>query len=111
MPRNALSDNGLPPGVFSQVVIPVKFGARHNMLLFHADDLAQPFLTHNPDLLEMVAPQLEAELSQQLAQKSLQRRSIPVRFRRQKFQGDAPSKFGVFRLIHHTHASAADSAQ
>ena len=27
MPRSALSDSGVPPGVFSQVVIPVKFGA------------------------------------------------------------------------------------
>jgi AraC-like DNA-binding protein len=50
---------------------PVKFGARHNMLLFRAEDLAQPFLTHNPDLLEMVAPQLEAELTRQLAQSPL----------------------------------------
>ena len=49
----------------------VKFGARHNMLLFRREDLAQPFLTHNPDLLEMVAPQLEAELRQQIADKSL----------------------------------------
>ncbi len=50
----------------------VKFNARHNMLLFRAEDLAKPFLTHNQDLLEMVAPQLEAELTQQLANKSLQ---------------------------------------
>jgi AraC-like DNA-binding protein len=50
---------------------PVEFGASHNTLLFSKDDLAQPFLTHNPDLLEIVAPQLEAELKQQLAHKSL----------------------------------------
>ena len=50
---------------------PVIFGAPHNTLLFRSDDLAQAFLTHNPDLLEMVAPQLEAELTQQLAQRSL----------------------------------------
>jgi AraC-like DNA-binding protein len=50
---------------------PVKFGERHNTLLFHSEDLAQPFLTHNPDLLEMVAPQLDAELTQQLAHQSL----------------------------------------
>jgi AraC-like DNA-binding protein len=50
---------------------PVKFEARHNMLLFHGEDLAQPFVTHNPDLLDMVAPQLEAELMEQLANKSL----------------------------------------
>jgi Arabinose-binding domain of AraC transcription regulator, N-term len=46
---------------------PMKFGARHNKLLFRSEDIAQPFLTHNPDLLELVAPQLEAELTQQLA--------------------------------------------
>ena len=31
----------------------------------------QPFLTHNAELLALVAPQLESELTQQLAQKSL----------------------------------------
>jgi AraC-like DNA-binding protein len=41
------------------------------MLLFHREDLEQPFLTHNPDLLEMVAPQLEAELARQLGHESL----------------------------------------
>jgi len=50
---------------------PVEFGARHNRLLFRKEDIAQPFLTHNPELLELVAPQLEAELTQQLADKSL----------------------------------------
>jgi AraC-like DNA-binding protein len=51
---------------------PVKFQARHNKVIFRGEDIAQPFLTHNPDLLELVAPQLEAELKQQLADKSLQ---------------------------------------
>jgi AraC-like DNA-binding protein len=50
---------------------PVKFGVRQNRLLFRKEDMAQPFLTHNPDLLELVAPQLEAELKQQLADDSL----------------------------------------
>jgi len=50
---------------------PVQFGAEQNMLLFRGEDLDQPFLTHNPDLLDLVAPQLEAELKEQLAQKSL----------------------------------------
>lgn len=50
---------------------PVKFGARHNKLLFRSEDIVQPFVTHNPDLLELVAPQLEAELARQLADKSL----------------------------------------
>jgi len=50
---------------------PVKFGSRHDKLLFRSADVALPFVTHNPDLLELVAPQLEAELTQQLADKSL----------------------------------------
>jgi AraC-like DNA-binding protein len=55
----------------SHFACPVKFGVEQNMLLFRSEDLDQPFVTHNPDLLELVAPQLEAELKQQLAQKSL----------------------------------------
>ena len=29
---------------------PVKFGARRNKLFFHAEDVSQPFVTHNPEL-------------------------------------------------------------
>jgi len=50
---------------------PVKFGARRNKLFFRAEDINQPFVTHNPELLELVAPQLEAELKQQLADSPL----------------------------------------
>src|SRR5437870_4574153 len=50
---------------------PVKFVAHHNRLVFRAEDMNHPFLTHNPDLLELIAPQLEAELRQQLADDSL----------------------------------------
>jgi AraC-like DNA-binding protein len=50
---------------------PVKFGARHNRLFFRVEDLDQPFITHNPDLLELIAPQLEADLKQHLAGRSL----------------------------------------
>jgi AraC-like DNA-binding protein len=35
------------------------------------EDISQPFVTHNPELLELVAPQLEAELKQQLANSPL----------------------------------------
>lgn len=41
---------------------PIVFGARHNTIVFHEADLDRPFLTHNADLLAVVAPQLEAEL-------------------------------------------------
>ncbi len=50
---------------------PVKFGARQNLLVFHKADVDRPFLTHNAELLAMVAPQLEAELTRQLAQKTI----------------------------------------
>jgi AraC-like DNA-binding protein len=50
---------------------PVKFKARQNVLVFSKADTERPFLTHNADLLAMVAPQLEAELTQQLAQKTV----------------------------------------
>jgi hypothetical protein len=48
---------------------PVKFGATRNALVFKSADVDEPLLTYNADLLAMVAPQLEAELSQHLTQK------------------------------------------
>lgn len=50
---------------------PVKFGARQNALIFDKADVERPFLTHNADLLAIVAPQLEAELTQRMAQKTV----------------------------------------
>jgi AraC-like DNA-binding protein len=50
---------------------PVNFAARQNVLVFSKADIDRPFLTHNADLLAMVAPQLEAELTRQLAQKTI----------------------------------------
>jgi AraC-like DNA-binding protein len=50
---------------------PVRFGAPHNRLIFASEDVMRPFLTHNPDLLEMVAPLLEAELARQNADDSI----------------------------------------
>lgn len=46
---------------------PVKFGARHNKIFLSIEDVDQPFITYNPDLLEAIALQLEAELAQELA--------------------------------------------
>jgi hypothetical protein len=42
---------------------PVKFDARHNMPVFSKADLDKPFLTYHAELLALVAPQLEAELT------------------------------------------------
>jgi AraC-like DNA-binding protein len=49
---------------------PVKFRADRNALVFNKADMDLPFVTHNADLLGIVAPQLEAELTEQLAQKT-----------------------------------------
>lgn len=50
---------------------PVRFKAAKNVLVFSKPDMDGPFLTYNADLLSAVAPQLEAELKQQLAEKNL----------------------------------------
>ena len=49
----------------------VKFEAGRNALVFSKADIDRPFLTHNADLLALVAPQLEVELAQQLAEKTI----------------------------------------
>lgn len=49
---------------------PVKFKAARNVLVFGKADMDVPFVTYNADLLATVAPQLEAELRQQLAEKN-----------------------------------------
>ncbi|MBZ5667941.1 MAG: AraC family transcriptional regulator, partial [Acidobacteriia bacterium] len=49
---------------------PVKFGAAQNLLVFRKADLDERFLTYNAELLAMVAPQLEAELTRQLAEET-----------------------------------------
>ena len=49
----------------------VKFGARQNAIVFNKFDVERSFVTHNADLLAIVAPQLEAELTQLLAGKSV----------------------------------------
>ena len=50
---------------------PVKFKATQNALIFSKSDIELPFVTYNADLLATVAPQLEAELTEQLAEKTL----------------------------------------
>jgi AraC-like DNA-binding protein len=49
----------------------VKFGSPQNVVTFGRADVERPFVTHNAELLAIVAPQLEAELTQQLAQKTV----------------------------------------
>jgi AraC-like DNA-binding protein len=49
---------------------PVKFKANHNALIFSKADMELPFVTYNSELLAVVAPQLEAELAEQLGHKT-----------------------------------------
>lgn len=48
----------------------VKFESDRNALVFNKTDMELLFVTHNPDLLGIVAPQLEVELREQLTQKT-----------------------------------------
>jgi AraC-like DNA-binding protein len=48
----------------------VDFGAKSNVLVFKQADLERPFVTHNADVLAIVAPQLEAELAQQQSRRT-----------------------------------------
>jgi AraC-like DNA-binding protein len=41
----------------------VKYGAPHNVMVFHAADLDRPFVTHNPELLRLLTPHLDAQLT------------------------------------------------
>lgn len=41
----------------------IKFKSRRNALTFRVPDLDRPFITHNAELLAMLGPQLDAELS------------------------------------------------
>ena len=47
------------------------FEARQNAIVFRKADVDRAFVTHNADLFAIVAPQLEAELTQALASKAL----------------------------------------
>jgi AraC-like DNA-binding protein len=49
---------------------PVKFKSSRNALVFNKADMELPFVTYNAELLAIVAPQLEEELREQLAQKT-----------------------------------------
>jgi len=50
---------------------PIQFKAAKNVLVFHKTDADADFATYNADLLAAVAPQLEGELKQQLAERDL----------------------------------------
>ena len=50
---------------------PVRFQAGRDALVFSKGDIDRPFLTHNAELLAMLAPQLESELASHSARQSI----------------------------------------
>jgi AraC-like DNA-binding protein len=50
----------------------VHFRAANNALIFRRSDFDRPFATHNAELLAMLAPQLEAELTDQQLRQTVQ---------------------------------------
>jgi AraC-like DNA-binding protein len=54
---------------------PVKFKDSQNALIFSKADVELPFVTYNAESLAIVAPQLDAKRTEQLAQKTFSKRS------------------------------------
>jgi len=75
----------------------LKFDAQNNLLVFNQADLERPFVTHNAELLAMVAPQLEAELAQQLNQRTF-REQVKVTLKR-VLAGQRPELRAVAREL------------
>jgi AraC-like DNA-binding protein len=77
---------------------PVKFKARQNALIFSKSDIELPFVTYNADLLATFAPQLEAELTEQLAQKSFAEQAKGIL--KQVLAGQRPGIQDLARELH-----------
>ena len=77
---------------------PVKFKATQNALVFSKSDMDLPFVTYNADLLATVAPQLEAELTQQLAQKTFSEQAKGIL--KQLLAGQRPGIQDLARELH-----------
>lgn len=76
----------------------IKFRARQNALIFSKADIDLPFVTYNADLLAMVAPQLEAELAQQLGQKTFSEQAKGIL--KQLLAGQRPGIQDLARELH-----------
>lgn len=77
---------------------PVKFKSNQNALVFSNADMELPFATYNPDLLAIVAPQLEVELAQQLAQKTFTEQAKGIL--KQLLAGQRPGIQDLARELH-----------
>lgn len=77
---------------------PVKFKASRNALVFSKADMDLPFVTFNADLLAIVAPHLEAELRDQLAQKTFSEQAKGILKR--LLAGQRPGIHDLARELH-----------
>jgi AraC-like DNA-binding protein len=77
---------------------PVKFKSDRNALVFSNADMELPFVTYNPDLLAIVAPHLEAELAQQLADKTFTEQAKGIL--KQLLAGQRPGIQDLARELH-----------
>jgi AraC-like DNA-binding protein len=77
---------------------PVKFKASQNALIFSESDVDLPFVTYNADLLATVAPQLETELREQLAQKNFREQAKGIL--KQLLAGQRPGIQDLARELH-----------
>jgi AraC-like DNA-binding protein len=77
---------------------PVRFKSNQNALVLSNADMELPFVTYNPDLLAIVAPQLEAELAQQLAQKTFTEQAKGIL--KQLLAGQRPGIQDLARELH-----------
>ena len=67
-------------------------------MVFSKADMELPFVTHNADLLATVAPQLEAELTEQLARKSFTEQAKGIL--KQLLAGQRPGIEDLARELH-----------
>jgi AraC-like DNA-binding protein len=77
---------------------PVKFKATQNALIFSKSDIDLPFVTYNADLLATVAPQLEAELTERLAEKTFTEQAKGIL--KQLLAGQRPGIQDLARELH-----------
>jgi AraC-like DNA-binding protein len=77
---------------------PITFGAARNAIVFRASDARSPFVTHNAELLAMLAPQLDEELKKHKGHESFPER---VRASIQKtLAGRRPKMQEIARELH-----------
>jgi AraC-like DNA-binding protein len=77
---------------------PIHDGVTANAIVFRATDAGRPFLTHNAELLALLAPQLDAELKQQHSQQSFAERVRATI--QQRLTGRRPKVGEIARALH-----------